>query len=216
MWIRSTGWVSPTLIKKTPALLLGCPSQGLSHQPTSLQVMWPSIIDKEVILCPFNDVNEFFLAFSYCPCKEPTHWKRPSAGKDWRQKEKGAAEQEAVSWHHQLHGQESEQTPGDSGGQRSLACCSPRGHNARHNLATDQPQISSTPLDDSKIFQKSWKSMNSCLLPSILLWGWRGEESAGKQVPFSNQHLHSKARDYNADKIRERWLISKRKSLQKD
>ena len=193
MWIRSTGWVSPTLIKKTPALLLGCPSQGLSHQPTSLQVMWPSIIDKEVILCPFNDVNEFFLAFSYCPCKEPTHWKRPSAGKDWRQKEKGAAEQEAVSWHHQLNGQESEQTPGDSGGQRSLACCSPWGHNARRNLATDQPQV-----------------------PSILLWGWRGEESAGKQVPFSNQHLHSKARDYNADKIRERWLISKRKSLQKD
>ena len=30
-----------------------------------------------------------------------------------------------VGWHHQLSGYELEQTPGDSGGQGSLACCSP-------------------------------------------------------------------------------------------
>ena len=53
--------------------------------------------------------------------------KDPDAGKDWRQKEKEAAEDELVGWHHWLNGQESEQTPGDSGGQRSLACCSPWG-----------------------------------------------------------------------------------------
>ena len=29
-------------------------------------------------------------------CKEPTHSKRPNAGKDWRQKEKGIAEGEMV------------------------------------------------------------------------------------------------------------------------
>ena len=29
-----------------------------------------------------------------------------------------------VGWHHQLEGQEFEQTPGDSEGQGSLACCS--------------------------------------------------------------------------------------------
>ena len=45
--------------------------------------------------------------------------------KDWRQKEKGAAEDEMVRYHHGLNGHESEQTPGDSGGQRSLVCCSP-------------------------------------------------------------------------------------------
>ena len=33
-----------------------------------------------------------------------------------------------VGWHHRLIGYEFEQTPGDSGGQGSLACCSPRGH----------------------------------------------------------------------------------------
>ena len=30
-----------------------------------------------------------------------------------------------VEWHHQLSGNKSEQTLGDSEGQRSLACCSP-------------------------------------------------------------------------------------------
>ena len=34
---------------------------------------------------------------------------------------------EMVAWHHQLDGLEFEQTPGGSGGQRSLACCSPWG-----------------------------------------------------------------------------------------
>ena len=33
-----------------------------------------------------------------------------------------------VRWHHQFNGRESEQTPGDGGGQGSLACCSPWGH----------------------------------------------------------------------------------------
>ena len=32
-----------------------------------------------------------------------------------------------VRWHHRLNGQEFEQTPRDSEGQRSLACCSPQG-----------------------------------------------------------------------------------------
>ena len=32
------------------------------------------------------------------------------------------AEDEMVRWHHQLNGHEFEQTPGDSGGQRSLMC----------------------------------------------------------------------------------------------
>ena len=35
---------------------------------------------------------------------------------------------EMVGWHHQLNGHELEQTPGDSEGQGSLACCSAWGH----------------------------------------------------------------------------------------
>ena len=54
--------------------------------------------------------------------------KDPDAGKGWRQKEKGAAEDEMVRYHNQLKGHELEQTLGDGEGQGSLACCSPWGH----------------------------------------------------------------------------------------
>ena len=39
-------------------------------------------------------------------------------------KEKGATEAKMVEWHHRLNGYEFEQTPKDSEGQGSLACCS--------------------------------------------------------------------------------------------
>ena len=45
-----------------------------------------------------------------------------------------------VRQHHRLNGDEFEQTLGDSGGQGSLACCSPCGCRVRHNLATEQQQ----------------------------------------------------------------------------
>ena len=51
--------------------------------------------------------------------------KDPDAGKDGRQEEKGTTEDEMVEWHHQLNGHEFEQTPGDSEGWGSLACCGP-------------------------------------------------------------------------------------------
>ena len=50
------------------------------------------------------------------------------AGKDWRWKVKRGAGGEMVRQHHWLNGPEFEQTLGDSEGQKSLACCSPRGH----------------------------------------------------------------------------------------
>ena len=57
--------------------------------------------------------------------------------KDWRQKEKTATEDEMFRWHHPRNGHEFEQTLGDSGGQRSLACCTPRPCRVRHNVATE-------------------------------------------------------------------------------
>ena len=49
-------------------------------------------------------------------------------GKIEGKKEKGTTKDEMAGWHHQLNGHEFEQTLGDSEGQGSLACCSPRGH----------------------------------------------------------------------------------------
>ena len=51
--------------------------------------------------------------------------KDPDAEKDWGQDEKGTTEGEMIGWHHWLNGYEFKQTPGDSEGQGSLACCNP-------------------------------------------------------------------------------------------
>ena len=51
--------------------------------------------------------------------------KDPDAGKDWRQEEKGATEDEMVGWHHQLDGPKFGQALGVGDGQESLVCCSP-------------------------------------------------------------------------------------------
>ena len=50
--------------------------------------------------------------------------KAPDAEKYWKQKEKGTAEDKLDKQHPWLNGHKSEQTPGDSGGQRSLECYS--------------------------------------------------------------------------------------------
>ena len=52
--------------------------------------------------------------------------KYADAGKDRGQK-KGVTGDEMVGWHHQVSGHEFGQTPEDSEGQGSLACCSPWG-----------------------------------------------------------------------------------------
>ena len=78
--------------------------------------------------------------------------KDPDAGKDWGQEEKGETEEEKAGWHHQLNGREFEQTPGDSGGQRSLSCCSPRScRRVGHHLVTKQQQ--------SWVFTVAWASL---------------------------------------------------------
>ena len=43
-----------------------------------------------------------------------------------------------VTGRHQLNGQESEQTPGNSVGQGGLVCCCPWGHRVGPDLATEQ------------------------------------------------------------------------------
>ena len=84
--------------------------------------------------------------------------KDPDAGKDWGQEEKGVTEDEMVGWNHQLYGSEFEQTPGDSEGQRSLACCSPWGCKDSY-IANEQQQkiiiiISDTWNTDKNYFPR--------------------------------------------------------------
>ena len=63
--------------------------------------------------------------------------KDSDVGKDWWQEGKGTTEDEMAGWHHRLNGYEFEQAPGDCEGQGSLGSCSPRGHRAGHDWATE-------------------------------------------------------------------------------
>ena len=56
---------------------------------------------------------------------------------------------EVVGWNHQLNGHEFEQTPGDSEGQGSLVCCSPRGYKELDTTETEQQQILSIQNEES-------------------------------------------------------------------
>ena len=53
--------------------------------------------------------------------------KDPGTGNDRGHEEQGMTEAEIVGCYHQLNAFESEQIPGDSKGQGSLACCIPWG-----------------------------------------------------------------------------------------
>ena len=68
-----------------------------------------------LILCLIKDNGILSEVFKWVPW----YWER------LRQEEKEATEDEVVGWHHRLNGHEFEQTPGDTEGQGSLACCSP-------------------------------------------------------------------------------------------
>ena len=63
--------------------------------------------------------------------KKTQFWERLKA------EENRAKEDEMVGWHHQCNGLGFGQTPGDGEGQRNLECCSPWGHEVRHDLVTE-------------------------------------------------------------------------------
>ena len=65
-------------------------------------------------------------------------WKDPDAEKDWRQEEKGMAEDEMVGWYHWFNGHEFEQAQGVGDGQGNLACYSLSGQSwTRLNEGTE-------------------------------------------------------------------------------
>jgi len=95
-------------------------------------------VPKEIKLVhPKGNQPWTFIGKSDAEAEAPTCWppavksrlirKDPDSGKDWGQEEKGATEDEMIGRHQWLNGLEFEQTPRDSEGQGSLACCSPRG-----------------------------------------------------------------------------------------
>ena len=81
--------------------------------------------------------------------------KDPDVGKDWGKEEKEATQDEMVRWHHWLNGHKSEQTPGDSEGQESLACYI-------HRAAKSQTRLCNwTTITDTQ--QCSYPRKHNCI-----------------------------------------------------
>ena len=103
--------------------------------------------------------------------------KDPNAGKDCGQEEKGTAEDEMVGWHYRLNGHEFEQTPGDSEGWESLACCSPWGHKEPdttewlNNSNPTERALDSIP--DPLAIRRSERHYLAFQPLSCLIWSWR-------------------------------------------
>ena len=64
--------------------------------------------------------------------------KDPAGGKDWRQEEKGVADDGLVREPHWFNGHESGHTLWNREGWGSLACCNPWSHRIRHDSVTEQ------------------------------------------------------------------------------
>ena len=87
-----------------------------------------------------------------------THWKRENnAGNDWKQKEKGAAEDEMARWEAAF-----EQTLGVGDGQGSLVCCSPWGCKESNMTTTSSREFCSI-LRGSLVGKGARGRMDTCI-----------------------------------------------------
>ena len=117
-WVPKNGWFWTVALEKTLEISLESkkikPVNSKGNQPWIF--IGKTDVETEAPIIQPPDTNSWLIR------------KDLDAGKDWRQEDNGATEDEMVGWHHRLHGHEFEQTLGDSEGQGSLACCSSWGH----------------------------------------------------------------------------------------
>ena len=127
------------------------PSKNWCFQTVVLEKTLESHLDSKEIkpMSPKGNQPWLFIGRTATEVEAPVIWppyaksqligKDPDAGKHWGQEEKGMIQDEMAGWHHQLSGQtQFEQTPGDSEGQGSLACCSSWGR--KESDMTEQQQ----------------------------------------------------------------------------
>ena len=110
-----------------------CPETKASHSSNSTTIYWvPTMCSQLKEISPEYSLEGLMLKLKlqyFCHLMQRTDSleKKPDAGKDWRQKEKGMTEDGIVGCDHWLDGHEFESALGVGDGQGNLACCSPRG-----------------------------------------------------------------------------------------
>ena len=111
-----------------PVVMYGCESWTRKKVSTEELMLlncgvqedsWESLDHKEIQpVHPKGNQSWIFIGRTDAEAETPRLWppdvknwligKDPDGGKDWRQEEKGAAEDEVVGWHHWVNGHESE------------------------------------------------------------------------------------------------------------
>ena len=97
-WVLKNWCFWTVMLEKTPESPLDCKEIQLAHPKWNQSWIFIGRTDAEAetpVLWP-PDVKNRLIG------------KDPDAGKDWRQEEKGMAEDEMVGWHHRLYGHEFE------------------------------------------------------------------------------------------------------------
>ena len=103
------GWVKKELVLSTVLLekMLARPLDSKKFKPINPERNQPWIFIEE------TDAEAEAPIFRPFDAKSQVIGKHPETGKDWGQEEKGGIEDEITGYHHQLNGNEFEQTPGD-------------------------------------------------------------------------------------------------------
>ena len=131
-WVLKSWCFWTVVLEKTLVSSLDCKEIQPVHPKGNQSWIFIGSADVEAetpILWPPNAKNQLVL-------------KDTDVGKDWRQEEKGMAEDEMVGWHHQLNAHESEWTLGVSDGQGGLVCCNSWG---RKELDMTEPLNGTDP-----------------------------------------------------------------------
>ena len=144
-----------------------------------LRVPWTARRSNQLLL---KEINPEYSGRTDAEAEAPILWssdtnswlngKDPDAGKDGRQKEKSAIEDEMVGWHHWINGHELGQTLGNGNGQGSLACCSPQGckeSDTAWQLNSSSSSIVMTTAPWTEIRSKSFALLFSSYLHPLLL-----------------------------------------------
>ena len=132
-----------------PVVMYGCENWTVKKAECQRWCFWTVVLEKTLqspldckeikLINPKGNQSWVFIGRNDAEAEGPIlQWKPDAkswlirkdhvAEKDWRQEEKGIAEDKMIGWHHWLNGHEFEQAPGDGEGQGSLACYSPWGY----------------------------------------------------------------------------------------
>ena len=128
--------------------------------------------------------------------------KDPDAGKNWRQKEKRATEDEMVGWHPLCNGHKLGQTLGDGDGQGGLACSDSWGHKELDmtELLNWNGQQGDEPV--SPIYSLE----GLMLMLKLQYFGYLMQQSTHRERPWCWEKL--KAEGEEGDRGWEGWMAS--------